>query len=172
MMKDLEKAFQLNDSLGFACRNNPELGGLLLDFRESIRKTDSAMLEFGVVAGCTRCAESGKGSCCFTEMGESFGFIGLFVNLLLGSVLPEKADFPGTCHFVGESGCKLQARQSFCLNYFCPDLKASLGSETIQKIQRQVGEQLQIGWELELALTRFISDADIKSRGGNGRPFD
>jgi len=102
-------------------------------------------------------------------MGESYGSIGLFVNLLLGSALPEKTDFPASCHFVGDRGCKLQARQSFCLNYFCPDLKNSLGEQTILGIQQQVGEQLIAGWELERALAKHIADAGKSEQ--SGRPF-
>ena len=124
----MENALRLNERFGLACLNDPESGRLLRNLRDLIRRTDSAMLQSGVVSACARCAGS-KGSCCFREMGESYGSMGLFVNLLLGSALPEKTDFPGSCHFVGERGCKLQARQSFCLNYFCPDLKNSLGAE-------------------------------------------
>jgi hypothetical protein len=157
---EIEKALRLNERLGPACLEDLEAGRLLRKLRDLIRKTDSAMLQSGVVAACTRCAASGKGSCCFRQMGESYGFIELFVNLLLGSVLPEKMDFPGSCHFVGDNGCKLQARQAFCLNYFCPDLKNSLGEQTILRIQQQAGEQLLAGWELERALARYMADAD------------
>jgi hypothetical protein len=99
-------------------------------------------------------------------MGENWGFMELFVNLLLGSVLPEKTDFAGSCHFMGDNGCKLQARQSFCLNYFCPDLKNSLGEQTILRIQQQAGEQLLAGWELERALARYMADADKQEQLG------
>jgi hypothetical protein len=163
---EMEKALRLNERFGPACLNDPESGRLLRKLRDLIRKTDSAMLQSGVVSACTRCAASGKGSCCFREMGESYGFMGLFVNLLLGSVLPEKTDFQGGCHFVGDNGCKLQARQSFCLNYFCPDLKNSLGEEAILETQQQVGEQLLAGWELERALARYMADADRQEQLG------
>lgn len=157
---EIEKAMRLNERFGLACPNDPELGRLLRKLRDLICKTGSAMLHTGIESACTRCAASGKGSCCFREMGESYGFMGLFVNLLLGSVLPEKTDFPGSCHFVGDKGCKLRARHSFCLNYFCPDLRNSLGEQTILRIQQQVGEQLLAGWELERALARYMADAD------------
>jgi hypothetical protein len=157
---EIERALRLNERFGLACLNDPESGRLLRKLRDLIRKTDSAMLQSGVLSACGRCAASGEGSCCFREMGESWGFMGLFVNLLLGSVLPEKTDFAGSCHFVGENGCKLQARQSFCLNYFCPDLKNSLGEQTILRIQQQAGEQILAGWELELRLARYMADAD------------
>jgi hypothetical protein len=157
---EIERAVRLNERFGPACLKHPESDRLLRKLRDLIGKTDSAMLQSGVVPACTMCASSGKGSCCFREMGESYGFRGLFVNLLLGSVLPEKTDFPGSCHFVGENGCKLQARQSFCLNYFCPGLKRSFGEEAILRIQQQAGEQLLAGWELERVLARYTTDAN------------
>ncbi len=159
LIKEMEKALRLNERFGPACMNDPETGRLFQNLRDHIRRTDSAMIESGVVSACSRCAGS-KGSCCFREMGESYGFMELFVNLLLGSALPEKTDFPGSCHFVGGRGCKLQARQSFCLNYFCPDLKNSLGQRKILSIQQVAGEQLIAGWVLERTLARHMTDAD------------
>ncbi len=162
LRKEIEKASRLYERFGFVCLNDPELGRLLRDLRDLISRTDRAMLRSGVVSACTGCAVSHKGGCCFGEMGESYGFMGLFVNLLLGSDLPKKTDLSGSCHFVGDRGCKLQARQYFCLNYFCPDLKNSLGEETLLMILQRVGEQLLAGWELERALARYMKNADIQ----------
>lgn len=155
LLKEIEKALKLMDLFGSTCLDDPETSRLLRDLRERIDRTDSAMFQSGVASACARCAAA-KGSCCFREMGESYGAMDLLVNLLLGSVLPEKTDFPESCHFVGTSGCKLKSKQSFCLNYFCPDLKESLGEETVLNIQRQVGEQLFVVCELERALMRRI----------------
>lgn len=166
LRKEIQKALRLYERFGCVCLSDAELGRLLGDLRSLIRRTDRSMLRSGAVSACTRCAASGKGSCCFAEMGESYEFMGLFVNLLLGSNLPEKTDLPESCHFVGDSGCKLQARQSFCLNYFCPELKDFLGEETILMIRRLVGEQLLAGWELERALARYMENADIREHVG------
>jgi hypothetical protein len=161
LAKEIEKALRLKDLLGSACLDDPESSRLLRDLRGLIHRTDSIMLQSGAATACAACAAGGKGSCCFREMGESYGAMDLFVNLLLGASLPERTDFPGSCHFVGGKGCKLPSRQSFCLNYFCPELKNSLGEETIRNIQRQVGEQLFAAFELERALARRI-----RSSGG------
>jgi hypothetical protein len=156
--EEINEALRLHGRFGATCLSDPGLSGFLEKLRSLIGRTDSAMLRSGVVEACARCAASGKGSCCFKEMGESFGFMELFINLLLGSDLPDRTGVPGSCRFLGKDGCKLKARQSFCLNYFCPDLKDSLGAETILWIQRQVGEQLQAEWELERALARHLSE--------------
>ncbi|SPF49653.1 conserved hypothetical protein [Syntrophobacter sp. SbD1] len=165
LQSEIEKAIQLNERFGLILLNDPESSRLLRKLRDLVRRTDSAMLQSGVVSACARCAND-KGSCCFKEMGESYGAVGLFINMLLGSVfneeseITEKTDLPGSCHFVGSSGCKLFARQSFCLNYFCPDLKNSVDEDTILGIQRSVGQQLLAGWELERVLARYMADAD------------
>jgi hypothetical protein len=156
LTKEIDKALWLYERFGLACMSDPESGRLLLELLELIGSSDTAMLQSGVVSACAGCAASGvSGSCCFREMDESFGFMELFVNLLLRSELPKEADFPGSCHFVGESGCKLISRQSFCLNYFCPDLINSLGEKAILRIQQQVRKQLLKSWELECALTKY-----------------
>ncbi len=162
--KEIEKARRLYQLFGPACRHDATICSLTEKYLELIRRTDSLMHESGVVDACTRCAES-KGSCCFREMGESYGFQQLLTNLLLGVPLPEQADFPETCHFIGEKGCKLKAKHSFCLNYFCPELKELLGKEMIGKLERIVGEQLWAGWELELLLDKLSSsDTMVRSK--------
>ncbi len=165
LQSEIEKAIQLNERFGLILANDHESGRLLSKLRDLVLRTDSAMLQSGVASACARCAND-KGSCCFKEMGESYGAVGLFINHLLGAVFSEKSEktektgLPGRCHFVGSSGCKLFARQSFCLNYFCPDLKNSVGEDTILAIQRLVGQQLLAGWELERVLARYMADAD------------
>ncbi len=137
-----------------------ELAELLARYRESIGRTDTLMLRSGVAEACARCAESRKGSCCFREMGESYDLEQLLGNLMLGCALPARAEYPDSCQFVGAKGCKLMAKHSFCLNYFCPDLKKQLGADEIDRIQRQVGEQLLAGWDVERALAALLANAD------------
>ena len=160
LKKHIARASLLDARLGAACLEDPALGGLIRKLCGQVHRTDSLMLSSGVAAACAGCAKT-RGSCCFREMGESYGFLQLFVNRLLGAELPPKSDFPGSCFFVGEKGCRLKVRHSFCLNYFCPDLTTTLGDETLLDIQRQVGKQLLAGWELERALSRFVTSHSI-----------
>ncbi|MGP8197581.1 MAG: hypothetical protein ACLQSW_18195, partial [Syntrophobacteraceae bacterium] len=53
---EIERALRLNERFGLACLNDPESGRLLRKLRDLIRKTDSAMLQSGVVSACGRCA--------------------------------------------------------------------------------------------------------------------
>lgn len=156
LKEQIDCASLLNERFGAACLEDPELCGLLLELEGEIEKTDSLMRDSGVVEGCTRCAKA-TGSCCFKEMGESYGYVQLLVNRLLGSELPQEKDFAGGCFFVGEKGCRLKARHAFCLNYFCPELEDILGGQVTMAIQLQVGKQLLAGWELERALGRYLT---------------
>ena len=160
LKRHIQRVLLLNAGLVAACLEDRQLAGRLRELDRQAQGTDSLMLGSGVVAACSSCAKT-TGSCCFREMGESYGFVQLFVNRLLGAELPQKPDFPGSCFFVGEKGCKLKAKHAFCLNYFCPDLINLLGDDTVLGIQRQVGQQLLAGWELELALGRYITAHSI-----------
>lgn len=162
---EIAKALRMKDTFGRACLADPESVRLLNDLRDRIRMTEEAMARYGVVSKCAKCAAE-RGSCCFMEMGESYGALELFINLLLGSDIPEEPEFPGNCHFVGSAGCVLPSRQAFCLNYFCPELEKSLGGETIHLIRRRVGAQLLVARDLELALARCIRSAHGSDRPG------
>jgi len=161
--RELDRALQLHEQFGPLVPDVAPLLVLIENYGALIKSTDALMRELGVVAACTQCAVSGKGSCCFDGMDRSYGATALLVNLLLGSELHEETDFPRTCRYVGEEGCRLKARHSFCLNYFCPDLQESLGAEKIERIRRGVGEQLLAGWELERALVGWISNEQRKT---------
>jgi len=158
--KELTKAKRLEDRFGRSCLDDARVNALFLKYRALISETDTLMETSGVVAACTRCAVSTRGGCCFKGMDDDYGSMVLYINLLLGSAFSEISDFPEICHFIGGNGCKLKARHSFCLNYFCPDLKDSLGNQIISEIQATVGRQLHAGWELELALHGWVADLD------------
>ncbi len=160
IQRQIERASHLLSRFGAACLRVPELGALLEKLRRLIERTDSLMVDSGVVEACSRCARV-TGSCCFREMGQSYTDVQLLINGLLGCSFPQVAQYPGGCFFAGEKGCTLKARHAFCLNYFCPDLMNTPGTETVLEIQLQVGEQLLAGWELEFALGRFLTSHSI-----------
>jgi len=115
------------------------------------------MVRTGIVESCTGCASKKKGSCCFQGVEEWYDHILLLINLLMGAELPRDREAPGHCLFVGEKGCKLIARYSFCINYLCPDLKKSLGKPYTEEIMSIVGEELVVGLEVEQAVRILIS---------------
>lgn len=154
----LERAFQLRSRFGPVLPDDRILRTLYSKYVETISRTDSLMEKTGVVAACARCAQQ-RGSCCFEGMDQSYDTLLLYTNMLMGADFSITPHFPENCCFVGKDGCRLKARFSFCLNYFCPDLHASLGERTIEEIQREIGKQLLAGWEFERALFRWVADA-------------
>ncbi len=156
-MVEVEKVLSFYERFGPACMSNECLSESLQRYRELIRLAESMMSRYGVAEECTACAKR-TGSCCFREMGESYTSVQLLINMLLGSVLPTKILAGENCRFVGERGCTLQGKHSFCLNYFCPDLRITVGKRAIGEIQEVVGKQLLAGWELERALGKWLAD--------------
>lgn len=152
--RELTRAKQLHERFGGSCLDVRDIGDLFRKYRELISQTDNLLKSSGVVSGCTRCAMR-TGSCCFPGMDEGYGYLLLYVNLLLGWTFPENSGNREGCRFMGKNGCELPARHSFCLNYFCPDLKQSLGERVISEIRATAGAQLLAGWELECALDRW-----------------
>ncbi|MEN6441011.1 MAG: hypothetical protein ABFD97_20785 [Syntrophobacter sp.] len=155
---ELEKAFQLRDRLESVPPDDAVLRTLYDTYLETIRRTDSLMWKSGVAFSCAKCAEQ-KGSCCFEGMDQSYGALLIYINMLMGVDFSLAPYSPASCRFVGKDGCRLKARFSFCLNYFCPDLRTLLDEKEMERIQREIGKQLFAGWELERALSRWFTDA-------------
>jgi len=134
----------------------PEMVSLLHRYDTAIEHTQEVMKQLGVAVGCSLCATQ-TGSCCFQEVETWYDAMLLFINLLLNVDLPGSREIPDQCAFLGPKGCRLRARYSFCLNYFCPGLKTRLGPIPIQVAMAAVGEELAAGWELEQSLYRWFN---------------
>jgi hypothetical protein len=143
------------------CRNafeqQPELLPLLSAYSAAIGGTQMLMRRLKVTAACTDCAKQGAGSCCFEGIESGYDSVLLLINLLMGCDIPDSREVPGSCFFVGERGCKLQARYYYCLHYLCPALQAALGPDAISELLSILGKELAAGWELERALHRFFT---------------
>jgi hypothetical protein len=144
-----------------------EIGRELVEpYREAIYKTRRMMEECRMGARCAVCADQ-VGSCCFEEVSGWYDPVLLLMNLLLGVPLPEERLLKGHCFFVGERGCRLLARHSFCVNYLCPDLKSSLGPSLCSRFSSVAGEEIRSGWELEKFIRLWIGrhEAPFQSKG-------
>lgn len=153
---EMARALEFEKVYGKAPLENAALLRLFQVYSNLIAETDSMMMEKGVSDACARCAAV-TGSCCFAGMYDGYGAMSFYVNLLMGSDFSENGRNDGSCRFVGTKGCGLKARHSFCLNYFCPQLNDSLGERAIRDLTASVGRQLQAGWELECALTKWMA---------------
>jgi hypothetical protein len=140
------------DALG----HQPELLRLLSLYGEAIGETQVLMQRLSVSAACMDCAKQGAGSCCFEGIESGYDHMLLLINLLMGCTIPDFRDVPDSCFFVGKTGCKLQARYYFCVNYLCPALQAALEPNAKRRLLSTVGKELAAGMELERALRGFL----------------
>ena len=156
LLHEIGAARALFDCFGPTLCRQPELVRLLSLYRRSISETQSVMSREGVTSACALCARDAAGSCCFEGIEAGYDPILLLINLLMGSTLPHSREAPESCFFVGEAGCKLQARYYFCVHYLCPALQGSLGPDAKQALLKTVGKELAAGWELECALREWL----------------
>jgi len=156
IQQEIERATYIYIRCGRTLLKDPDMVFLINRYRESIRNTQLIMKEVGVIEACSSCAGVKTSGCCFSGVEDWYDAYLLLINLLLGGEIPVKTDFQESCLFVGEYGCKLMARHSFCVNFLCPDLLKGFGSGQRQMLSKVAGNELQTGWELEKALRKRI----------------
>ena len=162
ILRKIDEARELYQKYGDLAGKDPAVSRLILRYRDRIEATHENFRGNGVNTACSECARKNRGSCCFKGMEDNYDSILLFVNLLLGVELPARREVKEHCFFVGSSGCKLLGRYYFCLHYFCPPLERALGEEKMGHLLKVVGQEIFAGWELELAIRNFLSEADKK----------
>ncbi len=160
--EQVDRARGIYASWGRAIGSDKELSCLVERYRRAIGRTRKIMATSGMVAACTRCALKTPGGCCFQDVETWYDPVLLLMNLLMGCDMPARREIAAGCFFLGEKGCKLLARYSFCINYLCPHLKALLGPSGTGRFVRVAGQELLRGSELELALVRWLSKAGVK----------
>ncbi len=142
-------------SFGPFLRKDAEIRVLLREYREMIQATQRTMAQERVSQACGICDERiSRGGCCFPGVEDWYDSILLAVNLLLGRDLPERSEIPDACFFAGPRGCRLFARHSFCINYFCPALRHQLKGEPQTRLDTAAGRELLCGWHLERTIRR------------------
>jgi hypothetical protein len=163
LRREITTARALFEHCGYALGHQPKLLQLLSLYGEAIGDTQMLMQQGNVTAVCTKCAKQGAGSCCFEGIESGYDHILLLINLLMGCDIPDIREIPGSCFFVGKTGCKLQARYYYCVHYLCPALEDALGPGAKRELLSKVGKELASGWELERALRGFF----VKMRQGS-----
>ncbi len=154
--REIFTARVLHEQYGSELLADPRVLEFLGKYRNAIEKTGEAMREMGVHRACASCAGKESGSCCFPGIEEGYDHVLLLINLLLGHCVPDAGEFPGSCMFVGDRGCKLFARYYFCVHFLCPGLHELLDPLTVKALLRLVGEELHTGWELEQVLRSWV----------------
>jgi len=154
---------------GPALARHPLIPGLLAQYLEAIDLTSHHTRALGVPAFCIACALR-DGVCCFQAVQRRYDEYLLLENLMLGDQGAWDAGTGSSCYYCGVQGCSLLAKHSFCLNFYCVDIKQGLGAAAMGVLQRQVGQELQCQWELERVLMPWLW-AEAKN-GGPGEELD
>lgn len=158
LRSEISTARVLFEHCRHALGHQPELLRLLSLYGEAIGETQVLMQELSIAVTCTDCAKQEVGSCCFEGIESGYDHMLLLINLLMGCTIPEFREEQGSCFFVGKTGCKLQARYYFCVNYLCPGLQAALEPNAKRRLMSAVGKELAAGLELERALRGFFHE--------------
>ena len=161
----LRRARELLALHGQALARHPRIPGLLAAYRQAIDLTSQATISLGVPAFCIACALR-DGVCCFRGVERKYDQHLLLVNLLLGDRGDWAAGVGSSCFFCGAQGCTLLAKHSFCLNFYCAEIKQSLGPAAMSALNRQVGVELSCQWELERVLMPWLWAAEKEPARG------
>jgi len=160
----ISKALAHFAQYGHHLENDGLFNQLLSRYRRAIDVSTETMHKLGIANHCRDCAGNGPGSCCSRGVEDWYDAMLLFVNLLLGCDLREVRPQSADCHFVGPNGCTLLARHYFCLHFLCPAVQERLGPATTSQWLAFVGEELQLGWEVEQYLYRLVDYRRSASR--------
>lgn len=120
------------------------------------------MAAIGLVKECADCAVNGNGTCCGARTGNKCDSILLFINLLLGKSLPDRAQDSHLCYFLTKQGCALRARHVICVNYLCQRLRKTIEHEKLILLQETAGEELHALFILEEYIKKKIGLDKLK----------
>jgi hypothetical protein len=158
--QEIQEARALYSIFGDALKR--EIAEGIQKYRTSISETYAQMDRRGITEACSICASKQKGSCCFQGAEEWYDHVTLLINLLMDVEIPRTREVLGGCLFVGSKGCKLLARNAFCVNYLCPNLAASMGEAEKRKLLSMSGNELLCGWDLEKSLRSWLTSRVIE----------
>lgn len=149
IFEKIDRARKLYDRCSKRLSESQELSLLLQRYRKEISNTQKMMFELDIVRDCAFCdANRPGGSCCGAGIEDWYDEILLLVNLLLECDIPENRRGRRDCLFLGEKGCRLMARNYFCVNYLCPRVWKRLTRQELARMQGQAGRELALSWTI------------------------
>jgi hypothetical protein len=154
--QEIKEARALYSMFADSLKRQRELAEGLQKYEAAISETYAQMSRRGIIEACSTCSSKQAGSCCFQGAEEWYDHVTLLINLLMGVEIPGTREVLGCCLFVGSKGCKLLARNAFCVNYLCPNLAASMGEAEKTMLLSVSGKELLCGWDLEKSLRRWL----------------
>ena len=134
------------------------IAGRLEELSTRIVASSRLSVRSGVSNECRICEQEDGGSCCGAGIENRYNAELLLLNLLLGATLPETGHFSGSCHFLGESGCLLHAREILCINYLCIKLQKTTRPEMLFELQEANGAEMDLIFALYERIKGFIRE--------------
>lgn len=141
---------------GARLSGTPPLSELFARFNDAVRASRLEMANTGLAALCRRCEEEEGGSCCGAGLEDRYDSWLLLTNLLLGVSLPRKRHKSGSCFFLLDQGCCLQARHTICVNYICKKILDRIDPRAIGILREKEGVELDTLFLLHEEIKRAV----------------
>ncbi|MCU0572029.1 MAG: hypothetical protein MUC41_03445 [Syntrophobacteraceae bacterium] len=161
VQQKIERVREVFEQHGESLRDEPVVARLMRELESHWGSSWRLMEETGIVSACRHCEEEEGGSCCGRGIEDKYGEILLFLNLLWDVDLPEDRLLQDSCHFLGDSGCRLKIRDVLCVNYLCTAIQKRLTPADLARVQQVVGCELDTTFVLQETVKRLL-----KSRCG------
>jgi len=149
-------AKDLHGGWGEALRTDPGISAQLEELSARVEASSNFCLLSGVAQACRLCDREEGGSCCGAGIEDRYSPELLLINLLLGVTLPESRNSAKSCHFWGERGCVLSARDIICVNYLCSRLQKTIAPEKLFQLQEANGSEMVLLFILHNRIRNFI----------------
>jgi hypothetical protein len=149
-------AKDLHGRWGEALRTDPGISAQLKELSVRVEASSSLCLLSGVARACRLCDREEGGSCCGAGIEDRYTPELLLINLMFGVTLPESRNSAKSCHFWGERGCVLSARDILCVNYLCSKLQKTIAPEKLLELQEANGLEMELLFILHDRIRKFI----------------
>ncbi len=136
-------------------KQDKEIMRLLRELNISIEEAEKVKKSTGLAKECEDCAKGG-GGCCGRNMEAHYGIEIILINLLMGVKLYQSKYKEDSCHFLGEDGCILKAREVICVNFLCERIYSGIPLRNIILFQEVYGIALQKLFYLEEKIKMFL----------------
>lgn len=149
-------AKDLHHRWGEALEADSGISAKLRELCAKVEASSAFSASSGVARACELCDREEGGSCCGAGIEERYTPELLLINLLLGVNLPESRHSSNSCHFLGECGCILAARDILCVNYLCRRLQKTIPVEKLFQLQEVNGSEIELLFLLHDRIRNFI----------------
>ena len=131
---------------------------LLDQIKQAVAASHAEMSNTGIVAICRACELDEGGSCCGAGMENKYDGLLLLINLFLDIKLPSARRDPGSCFFLGQKGCLLEARHVICINYICRKISERIKPHEISALREKEGEEIRLVFLLHERIRQVLRE--------------